>query len=293
MELNGEQMARFRVSGKGNINHNSAVFSSDEILERRSFMRKVLKSTQFRNCNNDDLDGIRLLKLDDTGGYLLEDVNGREFYLQSSKISDSEVGYIRLRSMIPKEYANVMGKDFKWELYEKDITDIKNTVNTYISNYERFCAKGMGLYIYSKEKGSGKTRLACSALNEISKRYAGSIKFVNAMDFLEMTKKGFNYDNPDVEALYMCKTLVIDDIGVQMDKEWVNTVFYRLINNRYCDHKATIYTSNVPCEDLKMYNRTIDRIESTSFMIHLPDVPIRRMLSEREKRKMLQNENAP
>ena len=172
-------------------------------------------------------------------------------------------------------------------MYEKDTTDIKNTVNTYISNFEEYSSKGMGLYIYSHERGSGKTRLACSVLNEISKRYAGSIKFVNAIDFLEMTKKGFNYDNPDVESLYVCKTLVIDDIGVQTDREWNNTVFYRLINNRYSDHKATIYTSNAECEKLKMDSRIVDRIESTSFMIHLPDVPIRKILSDKEKEKML------
>ena len=280
-------MAVFRVSGKGNIDYKSREFSSDEILERRSFLRSILKNTAFRNSSNDILDGMRLMKIGDCDEFLLEDPDGCEFYIHSPKISDNEAFYTRSRSMIPKEYENVVGKDFKWELYEKDTTDIKNTVNTYISNFEEYSSKGMGLYIYSHERGSGKTRLACSVLNEISKRYAGSIKFVNAIDFLEMTKKGFNYDNPDVESLYVCKTLVIDDIGVQTDIEWNNTVFYRLINNRYSDHKATIYTSNAECEKLKMDSRIVDRIESTSFMIHLPDVPIRKILSDKEKEKML------
>ena len=145
----------------------------------------------------------------------------------------------------------------------------------------------MGLYIHSGTKGSGKTMLACCVLNEISSRYYGSVKFVNALDFLEMTKKGFNYDNPEVEALYICKTLVIDDIGAQLDKDWINTVFYRLVNDRYNNHKPTIYTSNLSIDQLKMDDRIIDRIDSTSFEIHLPEKSIRREKRQREKDEIM------
>lgn len=148
----------------------------------------------------------------------------------------------------------------------------------------------MGMYIHSGTKGSGKTMLACCVLNEISSRYYGSVKFVNALDFLEMTKKRFNYDNPEVEALYICKTLVIDDIGAQLDKDWINTVFYRLVNDRYTNHKPTIYTSNLGIDQLKMDDRIIDRIDSASFEIHLPEKSIRREKRQREKDEIMNKE---
>ena len=132
--------------------------------------------------------------------------------------------------------------------------------------------------------------LACCVLNEISSRYYGSVKFVNALDFLEMTKKGFNYDNPEVEALYICKTLVVDDIGAQLDKDWINTVFYRLVNDRYSNHKPTIYTSNLSIDQLRMDDRIIDRIDSTSFEIHLPEKSIRREKRQREKDEIMNKE---
>lgn len=44
--------------------------------------------------------------------------------------------------------------------------------------------------------------LACCLLNEIAKRYAGSVKFVNILDFIEMTKKGINNQDEDVKAIF-------------------------------------------------------------------------------------------
>ena len=89
--------------------------------------------------------------------------------------------------------------------------------------------------------------------------------------------------------MHMCRVLVIDDIGVQLDGEWVNTVFYRLINERYGSRKVTIYTSNIAIHDLKMDDRIIDRIESTSFELHLPEVPLRSIMRKEEKDKLIKN----
>lgn len=80
----------------------------------------------------------------------------------------------------------------------------KTTVNEFISRYEEFQSKGMGLYIHSSEKGSGKTMLSCCLLNEISKRYVGSIKFVNALDFLEITKRVFMIMTIPMWMPYIC-----------------------------------------------------------------------------------------
>ena len=109
---------------------------------------------------------------------------------------------------------------------------------------------------------------------------------MNALDFLEMTKKGYRGEENEVQSLYDAKVLVIDDIGVQMSKEWVETVFYRLINDRYVNRKPTIYTSNIPIDRLKMDERITDRIESTTFIINLPEESIRRKERQQEKAKL-------
>ena len=288
------RLTLYRATGKGNINYMAHEFTPDQIIERRSYMRRILRGTMFDNSSNDVLDGMRAWPEPINGGFFVEDVNGYEFIFPNKKISLGEIEFRKLMAMMPPEYMDLTGKDFDWSLYGEPVNDARDTINKFITAYEAFKEKGMGLYIFSKTKGSGKTMLACCILNEISKRYIGSVKFINSLDFLEMTKKGFSYDNPDIEAIFLAKVLVIDDIGVQLDKSWIDTVFYRLINNRYVNGKITIYTSNIAINDLKMDDRIIDRIESTSFEVHLPEVPIRQQLKKAEKEKMMDEiKNAP
>lgn len=282
-----EHLARFRISGKGHISYRAESMNTEEQNIRRSWIRKRLAGTQFQNCNNDYIDGMRLELDHNIGGMWIEDIDGYLYHTACKKVSVEDSQFRKSRSMMPFEFLNASGKDFEWTRYGTNIDKPRHTVNEFITRYEEFQEKGMGLYIYSAEKGSGKTMLSCCLLNEISKRYIGSIKFVNTLNFLEMTKKGYNYDDQDVESLYMCKTLVIDDIGVQLEKQWVDTVFYRLINTRYENRKPTIYTSNLQISDLKMDERIKDRIDSTCFEVHLPEVPVRRMIRKEEKEKMM------
>lgn len=288
-QMKPEEVAKFRVKGKGNINYWCMEFTPDDMLYRRSYMRRVLKDTQFANCSNTQLDGMRLWAERFRGGYFVEDENGYEFLLPSKKLTGEETEFRKKRAMMPVEFMNLTGKDFKWDMYGEKADKPKGTVNNFIAKYEVLSEKGMGLYIFSKTKGSGKTMLSCCILNEISKRYIGSVKFINALDLLEMTKKGYQHEETEIENLHMCRVLIIDDIGVQLDREWVNTVFYRLINERYSNRKVTIYTSNMSINDLKMDDRIIDRIESTSFEVHLPEVPLRSMMRKAEKDRLMKN----
>ncbi|MFR8237049.1 MAG: ATP-binding protein [Dorea sp.] len=292
--MSGEELAGVRVAGSGYIQYISRDMDDEEKRQRRYWMRKILKDTGFANASNNQLDGMRLWKLKKQGCYMLEDENGYEFYLPGAKISKEDADFRRMRSMMPFEYINLTAGNFDWIKYGEDVTRQKEIVNKFVVNFQMFSDNGMGLYIFSETKGSGKTMLSCCILNELSKRYAISVKFVNALDFLEMTKKGFNYDNPDVEALYTSSVLVLDDIGVQMSKEWVDTVFYRLINTRYNEKLVTIYTSNIAVGKLKMDERITGRIESRSYEIHLPEVPVRSVQRKAEKDELLNrmNQNA-
>lgn len=285
-----ELLAAYRVAGKGNINYRTKEMSSEEQNIRRMFLRRALIGTPFSNRDNEYLDGMRVVLDYNIGGMWIEDIDGYLYHTEGEATQKKEADFRKERSRIPPEYKDLMAKDFKWGIYGVDLSEEQGKVLQYITRYEEFREKGMGLYIHSGTKGSGKTMLACCVLNEISSRYYGSVKFVNALDFLEMTKKGFNYDNPEVEALYICKTLVIDDIGAQLDKDWINTVFYRLVNDRYTNHKPTIYTSNLSIDQLKMDDRIIDRIDSTSFEIHLPEKSIRREKRQREKDEIMNKE---
>ena len=283
----GEELATFRCLESGRIKYGFREMTEEQKEERRRYLRKVLlKYQNWSNLSDKQLDEIRLHKIHI--GYLAEDKDGYNVFLPFDGISAGEAEFRRIWSMMPFEFLNLTGKDFSWNCYRADITQSREFVNRYILNFEKFREKGMGLYIYSGTKGSGKTMLSCCILNEISQRHPGIVKFVNILDFLEMTKKGFTGNNVETEKLYTASVLVIDDLGVQMSREWVETVLYRLINERYTKRLPTIYTSNIQTDALKIDDRIVDRIESTTYPIALPEEPIRKQIRQQERKKLLE-----
>ncbi len=290
--MENETLISHRVKREENLSYKSLEMEQEEILERRSLMRKLLKGTQFESCSREELDNMRITRLEK--GILVESAQGVEFYLRSNEITKGEADFRRIRSMMPFEFLNLTGKDFDWSKYQADIRQEKDMVSKYIMRFRQFQEKGMGLYIYSGTKGSGKTMLSCCILNELMRRYAGSVKFINTLDYLEVTKQGYRGEEKEKDALYQASVLVIDDIGVQMSREWIETEFYRLINDRYVNRRPTIYTSNVPIERLRMDDRVTDRIESTTYLIGLPEESIRRKERQLAKQELLKEiENAP
>lgn len=292
-KLTGEELARYRLRKPGGMEWNSRSMTPEELSERRIYMRKTLvRFPRWENMTNAQYEDIRVYR---QGNHLmLEDANGYEYLLPAAGVTAEESEFRKIRAMMPFEFLDVMAKDFQWSRYRGDVTVAKEMVNRYILHYEKLRNKGMGLYIYSGTKGSGKTMLACCLLNEITKRYKGVVKFVNILDFLEMTKKGFSGDDEDVNNIRHAGLLVVDDIGVQMSKEWIDTVLYSLVNDRYVNRLPTIYTSNIPVNRLKMDDRITDRIESTTYSVQLPEESIRKAMREQQKQKLLQEiESAP
>ena len=225
------------------------------------------------------------------------DEEGREFVSRDFGSAEQEAAFRRERAKMPKEFENVTGKDFLWQCYQANIDSERRLINQFITKYRLYDEKGMGLYIYSGTKGSGKTMLSCCIINEIVKRYRFPVKFINALDLLELTKNGYgrnDNDREEIRSLYAAKILVIDDIGSQMAREWTNTVFYRLINTRYNNRQVTIYTSNMRAADLNMDERITERIDSTTFPVMLPEVNVRARIREEERRRIAAEiENAP
>ena len=280
----GERLANFRLLKPEGMKYWAKEMSADQLSERRIFLRKILASyPRWENLSNEQLEDIRVYRLDNY--IVVEDAKGYEYFLPVKGVTKQDSEFRKARAMIPFEFMGLTGKDFDWKKYKSDIAEAKDMVNKYIMHHQKFKENGMGLYIHSGTKGSGKTMLACCMINELTKRHPCSVKFVNILDFLEMTKKSYDGDN-EVNSIYQASLLVLDDIGVQMSKEWVDTVLYHLINERYANRLPTIYTSNIPVEHLKMDDRIIDRIESTTYSVKLPEESIRKDTRQQEKDKL-------
>lgn len=207
--------------------------------------------------------------------YDIEDY-GEAFYAENPLYSAG--GFRKARSMMPFEYLDKTANDFKWDVYDEKIPEEnKNIANAFIINFLKFQKSGKGLYIYSGTRGSGKTLLSCCLLNEVINRYDISAKFISILDYLELTKKGYSSiaDKEEKDSIMRTSVLVLDDIGVEVSKDWINTTLYHLINFRYSNKLITIITSNASIEDLKVDGRIKDRVNAMCIPLHMPEVSIR------------------
>ena len=79
-----------------------------------------------------------------------------------------------------------------------------------------------------------------------------------------------------------CGVLVLDDIGVEGDKQdWINNAIFRLIDFRDKNILPTIYTSNYEMDKLPGDARTIDRIIGHSVPVKMPEFSVRRTQAEK------------
>lgn len=228
--------------------------------------------------------GRERIELEDGKIYDLVSYNVKDYgfaeYVENVGISNGE--FRRSRSLMPFNYLDVKPSFFNWSAYGEDTSAIKQYANAFIVKFEEFKAGGKGVYIHSKTKGSGKTLLACCLANGIMEYRDICVKFISIPEFLEMTKQKYKgiTDIESISTIKKAELLILDDIGAQMKKEWVDTELFSLIDWRYSNKRVTIFTSNVPIEQLNLDERIVDRIYSMCIPLKLPEVSVRKTKAE-------------
>ena len=140
---------------------------------------------------------------------------------------------------IPDEFKDLQVNDFNTEIYDGDDNKrlarvAKKIAVNYVKNFESISKKGKGLYFYSSSKGSGKTRLMVSLGNELIKVHMKSVKFITTNNLLDEIKNTFNNDTYSklIEDIKRVDILILDDLGAERPTEWVNEIFYNILNDR-------------------------------------------------------------
>ena len=219
--------------------------------------------------------------------YEIKDYGGASF-LDNPKSQNGE--FRSCRSMIPFEYLDKTAKDFDWNIYgSKSLEMERKLSNAFVLNFPKWRQKGKGIYIYSATKGTGKTYLSYCLANEVIARYDVNVKFTSVLEYLDLTKKGYTSmaDKEEKDGISRATVLILDDIGVEVSKDWVNTTLYQLIDYRYANKLITIITSNYPIEQLKVDDRIKDRINAMCLPLHIPEVSIRAMETDRENSEFI------
>ena len=132
-----------------------------------------------------------------------------------------------------------------------------------------------GLFITGKV-GTGKTHLVAAIVDRLARLYARRlfskyynyyeypIIYVSAVELFSQIRASFNEHNTDeiMEKYENCNLLIIDDLGVEKASDFTVEYIYKIIDNRYCNLKPVIITSNLTDDELKekLSERIISRI---------------------------------
>lgn len=186
---------------------------------------------------------------------------------------------------IPEAFKDMTLATFCTSVYKRP--ESRQTINVacamikeYIVAFNEAKDKGMGLYLYSSTKGSGKTRMAASLANEIMQKHDTGVKFASSMNILAEIRRTYDNDSEYTEsqlldALVMTEVLVVDDFGTEKTTQWVQDKFYQIINNRYVERRITIFTSNMPINRLDYDDRITNRIKERCYQIDFPEESVR------------------
>lgn len=187
---------------------------------------------------------------------------------------------------VPKDYrlvtlANSPARESQAKIYDF-LT--KQYVPTFERQFEPEGKRVKSLYLWSESPGTGKTTTAAALLNEwLIRHYIGSIKrgqqpLQRPAFFLDVNEWQTEYNlatmTKDDEGLERIKATiqlaqhvpfcVMDDIGVRSASEAFRAYVHAIINYRTANSLPTIYTSNLPIEDMaevfdeRLYDRMRD-----------------------------------
>jgi DNA replication protein DnaC len=186
----------------------------------------------------------------------------------------------KFETVVAQQYEDVKLSQIR--AMSEDQKKLLNIANRFVAHWQSSDASS-GLYLYSKNPGSGKTLVACAIANEL----ALASQAIEANVYFNALRSCYDSSEPQsryVNAIASVPVLVLDDLGVGMtDKsdEWLLDV----LNARTMRKLCTIITSNhAPDELPKLEARTLSRLASHCHPIKVPDATDFRILNAKQKR---------
>lgn len=231
-------------------------------------------------------DGFVLAYIDKCGNEVYKPCECRNLKLMENKLQ---------MASIPREFSGYTVDSFDLTLYKsadaQEKADMAKLLCTnYVKDFLNIRESGKGLYLYSRVKGSGKTRMAVSIANDIITGYRISAKFATTIQILDEIKKTWS-DKPEggseqnlLQEIIDVPVLVLDDIGVEKMSPWVNEKFYSILNGRMIQKQITIFTSNCVIEQLAFDERIINRIQKMALPVPFPEESVRSVLALAENK---------
>lgn len=198
---------------------------------------------------------------------------------------------------VPETFKDMRLDSFKVDAYERAESVEKarkavKAIKYWLDEFEAMKERGMGLYLYSNVKGSGKTLISVSIANELMYEKRQRVKFATSLDIINEVKATWDRKGESESKLLTdlstVDVLIIDDFGTEQARDWIGERFYQIINTRYVDKKITIFTSNHSLDKLSYDDRITNRIKERTFPIPFPEESVREIIARQNMRELMQ-----
>ena len=264
------------------------------LLEKLKTIR--IQSSQCSKEQTSNLQDSKCPHCDGTGWIMRIDENGMEF-CKSCECRNAAIEKAKLKfADIPEHFKDMKLENFSAGVYQKEeskgiIRLVCSAVKEYVESFSEYYNQGIGLYMYSNTRGSGKTRMAVSIANKLlENKY--KVKFAISTTIINEIKNTWNKENKYSESkllndLSTVDILIIDDFGTEKISDWVNDKYYYIINERYINRKVTIFTSNDSLQDVNYDSRITNRILEKTLELRFPEESIREHIARKNNEDII------
>ena len=197
---------------------------------------------------------------------------------------------LRRKAGLPAGCGKARFSDFDWGVYRTPegrpvpAERQRRFAASFLEDFDRWREAGIGLYVWSRTRGSGKTLLVCALANELMARRGVSVRFCRAQRLLAFDQQRMRGED-EIAPLLGCDLLILDDLGqLHGGQDWLSDVLYRIFDARMEAKLVTLVTSNLPLAELGVDDRVADRMNRVLQSLPLPECCVRAKEAEEEKR---------
>lgn len=145
-----------------------------------------------------------------------------------------------------------------WPEYGKSPLENMETIREICGNYAHTFSERSGNLLFSGPPGLGKTFLSACIAREVSDSGFSVVYDTAGQVFRQFEREKFGREDPDgdspdrdVDRYLNCDLLIMDDLGTEMRTSFVQSAFYRIVNDRLLERRKTVLSTNLAPEELE------------------------------------------